>query len=73
MAGAMYNALEMVRGAAEDMRKFHESNHGWIPPGRIPGILAQLGGAQNVLRVGLKARFQRERPTIAQQERFGIK
>ena len=60
MAGAMYNALERLREFSIIMKRSAERNCGWIQPFHLEDALTQVDAAANILRVGLKARFQRE-------------
>lgn len=72
MSGCMYNALERLRGVSVDWRRRADANEGWLQPGHLEKVLAEIDAVSNLLRVGLKARLQKERPTALQQEKFGL-
>ena len=69
MAGAMYNALERLREFSIIMKRSAERNCGWIQPFHLEDALTQVDAAANILRVGLKVRFQKERQSAIQAER----
>ena len=60
MAGAMYNALERLRGCSAMWKLRADANDGWLQPGHFAEVISELDATANILRVGLKARFQRE-------------
>lgn len=59
MAGAMYNALEVLRAFEVRCRKYSNDNQGWIQPAHVELIISDAMTAANILRVGLKARFRK--------------
>ena len=59
MAGAMFNALERLRAFYRITRETADKNCGWIQPGKVDALLAEVTAAANILRVGLKARNAR--------------
>jgi hypothetical protein len=59
MAGAMYNALEALRKAHDFIRSRADANEGWLQPIHVPLVLIGIAQAENILRVGLKARFRK--------------
>jgi hypothetical protein len=59
MAGSMFNALEQLRSVSDFVKRHSDSNCGWLQPGAAMEVHGRLGKVENMLRVGLKARFRK--------------
>lgn len=59
MAGAMHNALDGLRGLHFRVKDKAAKDCGWLQPEYVEITLREIITAENILRVGLKARFRK--------------